>query len=125
MKNHFAGLDIDFIGFFTSILCGIHCMLATLVVTFSALGGIYSLESHFVEEAVLAISAIMAIFSLIPSYFRHHKKITPIISATIGFTLIVLAHLPSTELLELLLLPLGGCFIACGHWLNRNLLKNQ
>jgi len=109
---------LDHIGFTASALCAVHCALMPFVITLLPLVGLEFLSSIWVEIGVIALSLVVGISSLIPSYLKYHRKLLPIVLLLIGFLLIFGTHLLHFHELEPILVPLGGIGIALAHYIN-------
>ena len=109
---------LDHIGFTASTLCAIHCALMPFVITLLPLLGLEFLSSIWVEIGIIALSIIIGISSLIPSYIKHHRKLLPLLLLIVGFILIFGAHFFGFHELEPILVPVGGLTIAGAHLLN-------
>ncbi|MEH6307749.1 MerC domain-containing protein [Olivibacter sp. CPCC 100613] len=117
MKVSLLG-KMDRIGITASVLCAIHCALMPFVITLLPLIGLEFLSSPWVEISVIALSVLIGVTSLIPSYVKYHRKLAPLLLLIIGFILIFGAHLLGLHELEPVLVPLGGFAIAGAHFLN-------
>lgn len=122
MKVNLSG-KLDHIGFTASALCAVHCALMPFVITLLPLVGLEFLSSIWVEIGVIALSLIIGISSLIPSYVKYHRKLLPLILLLLGFILIFGTHLLQWHELEPVLVPLGGISIALAHYINWRLNK--
>jgi len=109
---------MDRVGMTASALCAIHCALMPFVITLLPLVGLEFLSNPWVEVAVIALSVLVGMASLIPSYLKYHCKMLPLLMLTIGFILIFGAHLLGFHEMEPVLVPLGGFTIAGAHFLN-------
>jgi len=109
---------LDHIGFTASTLCAIHCALMPFVITLLPLLGLEFLSSIWVEISIIALSIVIGISSLIPSYVKYHRKLLPLLLLIIGFILIFGTHFFGFHELEPILVPIGGLTIAGAHLLN-------
>lgn len=122
MKTSFLS-KLDQIGFTTSALCAVHCALMPFIVTTLPLIGLEFLSNPWVELTVIALSVVIGISSLVPSYLKFHRKFSPIFVLLLGFSLIFGTHLLGLHNMEPVLVPLGGLAIAAAHFLNWKLTK--
>ncbi len=122
MRNRFISIHWDFVGFTASALCAVHCVLLPFILTYSTLGGLHFLENPLIEWTLIITALIIALHSLWHSYAKHHKKIKPIIIASLGFGLIILGHVLH-ELFEPIFLGIGGMSIAIAHFINWKYLQ--
>ncbi|MEL6559901.1 MAG: MerC domain-containing protein [Bacteroidota bacterium] len=125
MKNQFAGLHIDFVGFVASLLCAIHCAALPFLLTLAPLAGLQFLDNHWVEYAIILFSFVIATRALLQGYRRHHKKVIPLILAVVGFVLIGIGQVMELEWMEALFMSVGGVTIAVAHLINWRLLRRS
>jgi hypothetical protein len=123
MKN-FYSIHLDAFGFSTSLLCAIHCLALPLLMTFSTWSGFEMLNDHSVEITVLSLGFVFAIASIIPSYFRCHRKKHAIVLVIIGFGLIALARIVISPAWEMIVSAIGAMTIGYAHFLNWRLCRN-
>jgi hypothetical protein len=124
MKANFLS-KLDQIGFTASTLCAIHCALMPFIITILPLIGLEFLSSPWVELAIISLSVVVGISSLVPSYFRFHRNCSPILLLLLGFGLIFGTHLLAFHNLEPILVPFGGIAIAAAHFINWKLTKSH
>ena len=106
MRNFFS-LHLDSIGFSASLLCAIHCSAVPLLLTISTWSGLQILNDPSIELTVLCISAVLALLSIFPSYYRYHKNRSALVVVFLGFLGSARAvpspiHLPQTKLFQYL-----------------------
>jgi MerC mercury resistance protein len=116
MKNFFR-FHIDSVGFWTSLVCGLHCALVPFMLTFFSWGYLTMLGSTVLETIIISVSFLLAVISLLPGY-SDHKKRTPIVYVLVGFILIGFGRLDIARLWEMLLTPSGAVMIASAHFFN-------
>lgn len=114
----FLSFHLDAIGFSASLICALHCAVVPLLLTFSALGSIGFLNDPWIELSMIVISFILAVSSLLPCYFGHHHRLSPLLLALLGFSLITIGRLVSAEAYEILMTSTGGFVIAIAHYTN-------
>lgn len=124
MKNRFAGLHIDFIGFVASLLCAVHCAALPFLLALSPLAGLQFLDNHWIEYAIILFSFVIASRALLQGY-RYHKKLIPLILTVTGFAFIGLGQVIELEWMEALFMSIGGVTIATAHLINWKLLKRS
>lgn len=117
MKVSLLG-KMDRVGFTASALCAIHCALMPFLITLLPLVGLEFLSSLWVEICIIALSVLIGISSLIPSYLKYHRKLSPVLMFIAGLILIFGAHFLGLHELEPVLVPIGGFTIAGAHFLN-------
>ncbi len=123
MKEKFFGLHLDFVGFWASMLCAVHCMAVPMVVTFGTTGGLTWLSNPWLEFGFIGMSVVVASWSLTKSYFQHHRRFTAITVVVGGFILLILSRFVEHEW-EPILAVLGGVTIAAAHLINWQLCRH-
>jgi hypothetical protein len=113
---------LDKAGMWTSAVCAIHCIALPILITASAFTNLVFLSDPRVENIIFGISAVLGTSSLFPSYFKHHKKIFPILILLSGFFLIGLSRFKVIDS-EPVLISLGAASVASAHFLNFRLCK--
>ena len=124
MHSKFISLNLDFLGFFASLLCAIHCLAVPFVLTFGALSGLSWIENHAIETFFIILSIILASLSLISAYRTKHGKLDAIYIVSVGF-LIIMASRFAEGNGHLILAALGGFLVATSHFINWRLLKKH
>ncbi len=114
---------LDGIGFAASALCAIHCAAMPFAVAFLPLIGWGFLADPWLEVVITVFSITIGIASLVPSYRKYHRNITPLTILLIGFVLIFGAHFLGFHEQEPILVPLGGLSIAGSHYFNWKLSR--
>ncbi len=124
MRLKSSKFNIDALGMGVSFLCALHCISIPILLTFSTIGGLVWLESHFVEWIFIAASLVIAGWSLLHSYRNEHRNPLPLIIVITGFVLIAIAQqLPSNS--EHFLTGIGGLIVASAHYINWKLLSRS
>lgn len=123
-SNHFLSFNKDFLGFLASMLCAIHCAALPLILTISTLSGLSFLANHAIEFVFLGISAVIATWSLIPAYRKHHHNYIPLLIVAIGFIFLISSRFIPHGTLEHTLTAIGGFIVAISHIVNWRLLKS-
>lgn len=116
MKNQF--LNLDFIGFSASLLCAVHCAAVPFLLTLAPLAGLQLLGNPWLEYAIIIFSFVIASFSMIHGYRRHHHMKAPLAIVLIGFMFIGTGHTLGDEWLEIILTTLGATIVAIAHIVN-------
>src|SRR5882672_522021 len=122
--RHFFTLHIDAFGFFTSTLCAVHCMAVPILLTVSTWGGLQILNDPSIELTVVFISAILALISIVPAYFRYHRNLKAILLVVFGFILIGIGRLEADKILEIVFTSTGAAIVGSAHYLNWRLYRN-
>ncbi len=123
MQDKFFGFNWDFLGFMASLACALHCSMLPLLLAAGALGGLAWLEHPIVEAFFIAVSLIVASWSLINSYVHRHRNLTALVTVVLGFVLIIAGRFVEGGA-EMLLTTLGGITIAMAHVINWRLVRD-
>jgi hypothetical protein len=115
---------LDKAGIVTSALCAVHCIAIPIIISMSAFSSWAFLHDERIENVVLILSCIIAVFSLVPSYLKHHRKLTPIVILLFGFLLIGLSRI-LVEVNESVFSSSGATLVASAHFLNYRLCKKS
>ena len=124
MKQRSYKINLDRIGITASTLCAIHCAALPFVITVLPMWGVGFLANEAVEITMIAVSLIIGIWSLSAAYRKQHHRIIPVLILISGFACIGVGHFLGIELLEPILIPLGGFTIAIAHYINLRMLKS-
>lgn len=123
MKSFLLQPNLDTTGFWASLICAVHCVVVPMLLSFSVFGALPFLESKAIEYGILGISCIVGCSSLLPSYFRHHRKLNALLFLLTGFGMIVLGQFIDRGFYEVILTSLGAFSIALAHFINYKLCK--
>lgn len=118
MSNKFFGLNLDFLGFSASLICAVHCVALPFLLTLAPLTGFGFLENPWLEYSFISFSFIVASFSLIHGYKKHHKKKSPLAIVAAGFILVATGHSFEDSLHGITILATGAILISIAHYLN-------
>ncbi|WP_316848333.1 MerC domain-containing protein [Pedobacter psychrodurus] len=124
MKLRSYKINLDRIGITASTLCAIHCAALPFLITVLPMWGMGFLANEMVEIAMIGVSLILGVWSLSSAYRKQHHRIIPIAILVTGFGCIAFGHFSGIELLEPILIPLGGFTIAAAHYINLKMLKS-
>ena len=116
-------INLDKIGITASTACAIHCAVLPFFITLLPLWGLDFLATPLLEIFMITLSLFLGVWSLSKSYRNLHHNIYPIMILTLGFALIIAGHFSGIELLEPILIPIGGFTIAGAHFYNLKLNK--
>ena len=114
LRARLSGINLDYWGIWASVACAIHCAVFPILVS---MGGFAFLDTPFLEVFVLGLSLILAMSSLVPSYFHHHRKVA-IITLLVGFVFIGLGHAAGTLFNQIAFTVIGALGIALAHFIN-------
>jgi hypothetical protein len=123
MKRFLAQPSLDTTGFWASAICAVHCVAVPVLLSFTAFSSLAFLEDASVEYTILSLSIIIGVASLLPSYFRHHRKLNALLILFIGFMLIGLSRFTEVDLFESMLTSGGAATVASAHVVNFKLCK--
>jgi hypothetical protein len=122
-KVMFSQNILDKTGMLASGLCAVHCLVLPVFLSFSAFSGISFLNDPLLENSVLVISFVLGAVSFLPSYFKHHRKMTAIIFFLLGFLLIAFSRVVISNVNEAMLTGTGALVITFAHYGNYKLCK--
>jgi len=115
--SRLKNLNLDSIGFSASFLCALHCAALPLILTGLSASSLGFLANPLVEIAMILLSIVVGIASLIPSY-KKHRKLNAISLLLIGFFLIFSGHFLVLEHYEPIIIPIGALTVAMAHVTN-------
>lgn len=117
---------LDRVGMTASFLCAIHCAAMPLLVGLLPLIGLGLLAEEGAEWTLVGFSIALGLFSLLPGYFRKHRRSNALIVFTAGVALILTGRIFCEENsgLELPAVVAGALFIAAAHLINRKLCRS-
>ncbi len=116
---------LDHLGMTASTVCAVHCALMPVIITFLPLLGLTFLSNIWIELSMLSISLIVGSVSLVTSYFKVHKNIIPLLYFLLGFAFILVGHFSQNDVIEPVLLPIGGIVFVVAHFINYKKNKAQ
>ncbi len=119
MKSLFK-INADIAGFFTSMLCAIHCSAIPVFISLGLLSSSHWLHDHMVDWIVIGSGILIAGYSLVGDYIRGHRELKPLIIASIGFGFLFLGMIEHHGWM-LMFSVLGGLMVAWAHILNMSL----
>lgn len=105
------------VGFWLTIICGIHCILTPLAITFLPVLGSKFAELHQYENTILIVSLFLASILLFKD-FRLHKNELPLmlLGASIGIKCIQVLFFKHN--FETIFSVSISIMIILGYWLN-------
>lgn len=118
-------LDLDLIGFGTSLLCALHCAILPFLLQLVPLAGLQFLSDPRIEYIIILISFCIASYALVHGYRRHHQKPFALIIVIIGFILIGSGYLLHSPWQEIMLTSSGAVIVAIAHLINWNQVKQS
>jgi hypothetical protein len=116
---------LDAAGAGVSWICAAHCLAMPLVLSLAPFAGLSFLADESVEWAIIAISLLIAALSLLPAYFRAHRKIHAILFFAAGFGFVMLSRLVFEDNLmwQIPVIIVGATFITAAHFVNRRFCR--
>jgi hypothetical protein len=115
---------LDISGSVAALVCAVHCLASPLLLALGAiplLGRASSVfESPVVEWGFVAISGIIGLASLVPSFTRVHRDRVPGILFGLGFGVLVATRLTAlTAALEPLAVSAAAALLIAAHVRNQ------
>ena len=123
MKKSFISLNIDFIGFGTSLACVIHCAALPVVLALVPISGLQILHNVWIEYLMLLFSFSIASISLLHGYFKYHRQALNLQLLFLAFILIGVGHFLLLEWQEMAFTSLGALIICIAHFNNWKKVK--
>ncbi len=123
LKTIFSQRSLDTIGFWASAGCSVHCLAVPILLSISAFSHFAFLNQPYVEISIIALSVFLGLGSIVPSYFRYHRKFSALYLLTVGFSLISLSRIVDNVVWEILLTSAGAALVAVAHISNHRLCK--
>lgn len=128
MKNATAARQTVFwdkLGITASLLCAVHCMTLPVLLPVIAASGLGILSEPGFELAMIVLAVLIGMYSIIKSFWSHHRKVYPFYFIGMGLLLLAMAKGGAVgEELEEIMVPLGVLCIALAHGLNWRLCKS-
>ncbi|MEZ4911295.1 MAG: MerC domain-containing protein [Saprospiraceae bacterium] len=115
-------INADMAGFFTAMLCAIHCSSIPVLISLGMLNTSTWLHNHAIDWFVIITGIIIAGYSLIGDYLKLHRQSRPLIIAGIGFTFLIVGMVEHHGWI-LIFSVLGGLMVAWAHMVNISLSK--
>lgn len=87
--------------------------------------GLSFLADRRAEWVFVALSAGLGVLSLLPSYYRHHRRARPVVFFGAGMSLIFVARclLGNSFQVETSIVVIGALFVATAHFINLKLCR--
>lgn len=83
---------LDGLGITASTLCALHCFLVPLLAVVLPFSGLAFLADPLIDRLMMGTTLFIGILSLGISWFRHHRKLLPLLVFAGGFCLIAVVH---------------------------------
>lgn len=112
--------NLDFLGMILSFGCVIHCLLLPIIIPLlPSIGFVFGHDSYTHLILSVAIS-IIAVFALIPGYFKHKVQF-PIVIASFGIIVIISMGVLERHTESMVITAttiVGSILVIIGHYLN-------
>jgi hypothetical protein len=119
MKSFFK-INPDTAGFFTSMLCAIHCSAVPVMISMGLLSSSTWLHNHAIDWVVIGIGIIIASYSLLGDYIKKHRNYTPLMLASVGFLFLFVGMIDHHGWM-LVFSVIGGLLVATAHMYNHKI----
>jgi hypothetical protein len=129
-KNIFTkdgiGALLDTTGVVVSWLCVVHCLVLPFTVALLPFAGLGVLLDETAEWGIVAASAVVAGVSLLPAFFRRHRKFRPVVLFASGLGLLLTARIAfeGDLVAQAVFLLTGALLITAAHIINRRLWRD-
>jgi MerC mercury resistance protein len=124
LMKSLLGLNPDVAGFWTSMLCAIHCSAIPLLIAFGAIGSNSWLHNHMFDWVIIGTGLVIAGYSLLGDYMNDHQNKMPIMMAFTGFVLLFVGMIEHHGIM-LVFSVVGGLTVASSHIVNHRLSKSH
>jgi hypothetical protein len=115
MKKIF-NINPDILGFWTSILCAVHCSAIPILVSFGLIGSHGVEHNHLFDWIIIGTGFFIAGYSLVGDFMKHKNK-KPLILASLGFILLLIGMIDHHGWM-LTFSVIGGLTVATSHVIN-------
>lgn len=120
MENIFRRMNLDTLGIGASIICAVHCALLPLLFAALPLLGMEITEHAILEYCLLLFSFLIGCLALGVGYWRHHRRLMPLLLFTAGFALLLTGHFwTEAVVLEYAAICVGAGAIMAAHFINQ------
>lgn len=109
-----------------SWICAVHCLTLPFLTAVLPVIGLSFLANEFAEYALIGISVLIALFSLIPAYFNEHGKMRTLLLFAAGISFIFFADKLFEENFtgKIIFVFIGAGLITVSHIINRRLCQS-
>jgi MerC mercury resistance protein len=114
------GINPDVAGFWTSLICAIHCSALPILIAFGSVGSHAWLHNHLFDWVIISIGIVIAAYSLMGDYLRGHKSALPLSIASVGFAFLLIGMIDHHGWM-LVFSVTGGLMVASSHIVNHRL----
>ncbi len=128
LKSRTTGADNfwDKTGITVSWVCAAHCLAMPFIISFLPLLGISFLAHEGIEYVIIGFSIVVALITLLPAYFRQHRKIRTLLLYVSGICFVIFADMLFEESLsaKIIFVLIGAGLVSSAHFINRILCRN-
>jgi len=117
---------LDKTGATVSWICAAHCLAMPFLVSFLPLLGISFLAREGVEYVFIGFSVAIALTSLLPAYFKQHRKIRTLLLFVSGICFIAFADALFEDNFfgKVIFVLIGASCVTAAHFINRRLCRD-
>ncbi len=108
----------------SALLCTLYSVMIPSLVFLPPTIPITFLEWEGLQPLILALSLALSLLALVRSYLFRHRDLMPVFIAIIGYVLFALGKTSMSEVLEVMLSTVGGCFVILAHYGSIKLIKS-
>ncbi|MBC7884736.1 MAG: MerC domain-containing protein [Saprospiraceae bacterium] len=116
MKSKY-NISPDAAGFFTSMLCAVHCSALPLLISLGLIGSESWMHNHLIDWVVIGVGVLIATYSLLGDFIKVHRNITPLAMSLAGFSLLLIGMTEHHGWM-LVFSVVGGLLVATSHIVN-------
>jgi hypothetical protein len=118
--RYFLKINPDTAGFFTSMLCAIHCSAVPVMVSMGLLSSSTWLHNHAIDWVVIVTGILIAFYALVGDFLKKHRNLTPVVLAAFGFLFLLIGMIEHHGIM-LIFSVLGGLMVASAHVINHRI----
>lgn len=115
MKKIFK-FNADVAGFWTSMLCAVHCSAIPILMSLGMIGGNSLAHNHTFDWIIIGLGLVIAGYSLVGDYNKHKNKL-PLVIALTGFVFLFIGMIDHHGWM-LVFSVTGGLMVASSHIIN-------
>ncbi|MBK9254754.1 MAG: MerC domain-containing protein [Saprospiraceae bacterium] len=116
MDKYFK-INADTAGFFTSMLCALHCSAIPVLISLGLVGTGSWLHNHLFDWIIIGIGVVIASYSLVGDFISKHRRILPLSMAAVGFLFLLIGMVEHHGWM-LVFSVVGGLLVASSHMIN-------
>ncbi len=121
MKAFLRSKSADLLGFWGSLTCALHCAVLPVLLGYSVF---QVLAEPWLELVLIGFALLVAMYALLPAYYKIHRKALPLLLLFFGFAFIIVGRAVESSIVEVMGTVAGACLIASAHLMNWKLLKH-